>query len=162
MLVAVDERLRDAESEFPLEFRFSYERARLGVFGRDEHHEAFGRLRRAAEKAIETGRSEAMLAMLRSDEVSRGAFSKLRRGHSEWHQIVAALEQDDRAALWHAAHETETAHRAVPEAHAEAEAQGAARSAVLSGALNRLRLVRARVGRLESSSLGDGVAADSH
>ncbi len=157
----MDELLRAAESEFPLEFRFSYERAKVAVFGRHEHHEAFGRLSRAAEKAIATGRSGAMLEMLRSDGAQSGPFWKLARGHSEWHQIHAALEHGDREALWHEHDETETAIRAVPETHAETEALDAPRTAVLADELDRLRLVRARMGREESSGVQDGVAADA-
>ena len=160
-IVAVDELLRAAESEYPLEFRFSYERAKLLVFGRHEHHEAFGRLRRAAEKAIETGWSEAMLAMLRSDGAQSGPFRKLARGHSEWKQILAALESEDREALWHEHHETETAIRDVPETHAETEPLDASRAAVLADRLDRLRLVRARIGRGESSVVQNGVVADA-
>ncbi len=160
-VVALDERLRAAESEFPPEFRFSYQRARLVVFGRNEHHEAFGRLRRAAEKAIETGRSEAMLDMLRSDRAQSGPFWKLARGHSEWHQIVAALEHGDREALWHEHHETETAIRVVPETRGETESLDASRTAVLPDGLDRLRLVRARIGRRESSGVQGGIATDA-
>ena len=151
--VAIDERLRDAESEFPLEFRFSYERAKVAVFGRHEHHEAFRRLSRAAEKAIATGRSGAMLEMLRSDGAQSGPFWKLARGHSEWRQIHAALEHGDREALWREHHGTETAIRAVPEPHAKAEAPEASRNAVWSDGLDRLRLVRARIGVEESDRI---------
>ena len=157
-VVAVDELLRAAESEFPLEFRFSYERAKLVVFGRHKHHEAFGRLRRAAEKAIETGRSEAMLEMLRSDGAQNGPFWKLTRGHSEWHQMLAALERGGRESLWHEPHETQTATPVVPETHAETEALDASRTAVLADALDRLRLVRARIGAEQSSLAEDGEA----
>ena len=161
-VVAADELLRAAESEFPLEFRFSYERARLAVFGRHEHHEAFGRLRRAAEKAIETGRSEAMLEMLRSDGAQRGPFWKLTRGHSEWHQVLAALEHGDREALWHEHPETEAAMRVEPEAHAEPDALDTSRTADWGDGLSRLRLVRAQIGGEETSGIEDSVAADAH
>jgi hypothetical protein len=151
-LLAVDGLLRAAESEFPLEFRFSYERAKLVVFGRHEHHEAFGRLRRAAEKAIETGRSEAMLEMLRSDGARGGPFWKLARGHSEWRRILAALEHRDREALWHEHHETRAAIRVAPDRHAEVEAHTASRTAASSDELHRLRLVRARIAHGESAA----------
>ena len=159
--LAVDERLRAAESEFPLEFRFSYERAQRAVFGRHEHHEAFGLLRRAAEKAIATERSEAMLEMLRSDGAQSGPFWKLTRGHSEWHQIVEALEHGDREALWHQPHETETAHRVVPENRAATQALAASRPAVSEDGLDRLRLVRTRIGHEQTSVFRESVAADA-
>ena len=112
-LLAFDERLKAAEAEYPLDFRFSYERARLVVFGRHDHHEAFARLRLAAEKAIQTGRTETMLEMLRSDATRDGPFWRLSRGHSEWEQTHDALEHRDRDDLWHE-HIAETAVRTAP------------------------------------------------
>lgn len=156
-VVAVDEQLRAAESEFPLEFRFSYERAKLAVFGRHDHHEAFGRLRRAAEKAIKTGRSEWMLAMLRSDGVQNGPFWKLARGHPEWHQILAALENGNTETLWNEHHdETEIAVREAPEPPSEAQALDGS----LTHPLERLRHVRARLGLGESAAVEDGIGVD--
>jgi hypothetical protein len=132
-LLALDERLKAAEAEYPLDFRFSYERAKLAVFGRHDHHEAFARLRRAAEKAIETGRSDSMLEMLRIDGARDGPHWKLSRGHSEWQQLHDALEHRDRDALCHE-HTPETpVHAATPAA------------AKTPGAVDRLRAVRSRL-----------------
>ena len=168
-VLVIDERLKAAESEFPLEFRFSYERATLAVFGRHDHHEAFRRLRRAAEKAIETGRSEAMLEMLAKDGAPSGPLWKLARGHSEWRRILAALERSDRDALWHADPRAEAgavpeAHSEIPpethsEAHSEAEAPAASGTAAVANALKRLRLLRARMGNGEPALIQQGVGS---
>ena len=161
-VLVIDERLKAAESEFPLEYRFSYERATLAVFGRHDHHEAFRRLRRAAEKAIETGRSEAMLEMLAKDGAPSGPLWKLARGHSEWRRILAALERSDRDALWHADPRAEAG--AVPEAHSEihpethSETHSEAEAAV-ANALKRLRLLRARMGNGEPALIQQGVGS---
>jgi hypothetical protein len=132
-LLALDARLKAAEAEYPLDFRFSYERAELAVFGRYDHHEAFARLRRAAEKAIESGGSDSMLEMLQTDGGRNGPFWKLARGHSEWKQLHQALEHRDRGELWHE-HTPETpVHTASPAASKPPEA------------VDRLRAVRSRL-----------------
>ncbi len=132
-LLAFDERLKAAEAEYPLDFRFSYERAKLVVFGRHGHHEAFARLRLAAEKAIQTGRTETMLEMLRSDATRDRPFWKLSQGHSEWEQTHHALENRDRNDLWHK-HSAETTVAKQPPADANAQP-----------VVNRLWAVRSRL-----------------
>ena len=137
-LLALDQELRDAEEEFPLEFRFSYEGAMLVVFGKREHHEAFRRLRRAAEKAIETERSDAMLEMLRRDGAQNGPFWKLAHGHREWNAIQEALEHRDRDGLWH------------EYGHAEPERRDSPQASSHENALDRLRVMRERIVMHES------------
>ena len=137
-LPALDQELREAEAEFPLEFRFSYERASLAVFGKREHHEAFRLLRRAAEKAIETQDSDAMLEMLGRDGARNGAFWKLARGHGEWNAIHEALEHRDRERLRPVHGHTVLARQDPPQAPS------------LENALARLRVMRERMGRPES------------
>ena len=119
--------------------------------------EAFRRLRRAAEKAIETGRSEAMLEMLAKDGAPSGPLWKLARGHSEWRRILAALERSDRDTLWHADPRAEAG--AVPEAHSEAEAPEASGTAAVANALKRLRLLRTRMGHGEPALIQQGVGS---
>ena len=133
-LLTLDQELRDAEEEFPLDFRFSYERATLAVFGKHEHHEAFRRLRRAAEKAIETQTSDAMLEMLRRDGERNGPFWKLARGHRPWNAIHEALEHRDRQKLWH------------DHGHEEPVQPDPPRASSDDSALDRLRLMRERIG----------------
>ena len=140
-LLALDQELRDAEQEFPLEFQFSYERATLVVFGKREHHEAFRNLRRAAEKAIETQESDAMLEMLRRDGARNGPFWKLARGHREWNAIHEALEHRDRDRLWR------------EDVHAEPVRSDASHASKHENALDRLRVMRERIGVFESERL---------
>ena len=137
-LLALDQELRDAEEEFPLEFRFSYEGAMLVVFGKREHHEAFRRLRRAAEKAIVTQGSDAMLEMLRRDGARNGPFWKLAHGHREWNAIHEALEHRDRDRLWREHEHAEPVRRDSPQASSH------------ESALDRLRVMRERIGMRES------------
>jgi len=99
-LLALDGRLKAAEREFPWDYRFSYERARLAVYGRAEHHEAFYYLKRAAEKAIATERAAAMLARLEEDGGPKGRLRKLAVGHSEWALLHEALEHSESHRLW--------------------------------------------------------------
>ncbi len=105
-LLAVDRRLEAAEREFPSDYRFSYERGTLAVYGRAEHHEAFYHLSRAAEKAIGTDRTREMLSRLERDGSPDGRLRRLAVGHDEWSALHEALENRDRDRLWdaHARH----------------------------------------------------------
>ncbi len=111
-LLTIDRRLEAAEREFPSDYRFTYERARLAVYGRAEHHEAFYHLRRAAEKAIATERAREMLNRLEQDGGPHGRFRRLAIGHREWTALRDALEHIDRDRLWH----EHARHRPVPAA----------------------------------------------
>lgn len=101
-LPEVDRKLEAAERAFPSDYRFTYERATLAVYGRAEHHEAFYHLRRAAEKAIETERTREMLSRLEQDGRLNGRLRRLAVGHDEWSVLREALEGRDRDRLWHA------------------------------------------------------------
>ena len=105
-LPALDRRLEAAEREFPSDYRFTYERATLSVYGRADHHEAFFHLFRAAEKAIGTGRSLEMLDRLERDGRPDQRLRRLAAGHDEWSALHEALENRDRNRLWseHASH----------------------------------------------------------
>ena len=99
-MLAVDRRLEAAERAFPSDYRFTYARATLAVYGRAEHHEAFYHLRRAAEKAIATERAREMLDGLEEDGAPKGGLRRLAVGHAEWTQLHGALEYRDRNRLW--------------------------------------------------------------
>ena len=99
-LLGADRRLESAEREFPSDYRFSYERAALAVYGRANHHEAFSHLRRAAEKAIATQRSDDMLHRLETDARPGGPLRRLALGHDEWSALTEALEHSDPDRLW--------------------------------------------------------------
>ena len=63
------------------------------------HHVAFDAMVRAAQKAIEHGKADEMLASLTSDKDAE--FYKLSRGHSEWTLIEQALRDRDKSKLNH-------------------------------------------------------------
>ncbi len=87
----------DAEKKYPRDYRFSYERAKLSIKGITSHHEAFGALALAAEKAIDNGKAQEMLDSLMADK--DGDFYKLSHGHREWETLIQALKIKDKAAL---------------------------------------------------------------
>ena len=87
----------DAEKKYPIDYRFPYERAKLSIKGITSHHEAFGALSLAAEKAIDNGKSQEMLDSLMADK--DGDFYKLSRGHREWQTLLQALNNKDKRGL---------------------------------------------------------------
>jgi len=87
----------EAEKKYPRDYRFPYERAKLSIKGITSHHEAFGALSAAAEKAIDNGTAQEMLDSLIADK--DGDFYKLSRGHHEWQALVQALSNKDKRAL---------------------------------------------------------------
>jgi len=87
----------DAEKKYPNDYRFPYERAKLSIVGVATHHEAFGALSVAAEKAIDNARAQEMLDNLTADKDSD--FYKLSRGHREWQTLLEALRNRDKATL---------------------------------------------------------------
>ncbi len=100
-IAAVDRKIESAEREHATDYRYTLERAGLAVFGRAEHHEAFHLLRKAADKAIATGKAAEMLEQLERDGGSRGRLRKLSVGHVEWTELREALATEDRERLWH-------------------------------------------------------------
>lgn len=115
-LLAVDRRLAAAEQELPSDYRFTYERAKLAVFGRAEHHEAFHHLKRAAEKAIRTGQAAELLARLEADGARGGPLRRLAVGHREWGILLHALEERDARHLFEISAPPHAAHAAGNEA----------------------------------------------
>ena len=84
------------EKQYPRDYRFPYERAKLAVKG-SQRTEAFKALNVAAEKAITTGKANEMLNGLETDK--SGDFSKLSQGRFEWSRLVAALKKKDTSLL---------------------------------------------------------------
>jgi ABC-type amino acid transport substrate-binding protein len=84
-----------AEKQYPNDYRFPYERAKLAVMGPQSrsHDEAFNALSLAAEKAINSGKAREMLDGLEADK--SGDFHKLSHGHHEWNQLAKALTSKD-------------------------------------------------------------------
>jgi hypothetical protein len=93
--------LKAAEKDYPKDYRFPYEQAKLSISPQEthSHHEAFDAIMRAAQKAIEYGKADEMLASLTSDK--DGDFYKLSRGHSEWQVVERALRDKDESQLRH-------------------------------------------------------------
>ena len=91
--------LAKIEKQYPRDYRFPYERAKLAVKGPHDssHSEAFKALNAAAEKAISTGKADEMLSGLESDKT--GDFTILSHGHQEWSRLVAALKRKDPSLL---------------------------------------------------------------
>jgi hypothetical protein len=86
---AVQAKLAKAQAEFTWDYRFSYERAKLAVYGKAHHDEAFYHLFRAAEIAIKNGDADRMIQALQND--GSGVFHPL-TDHSEWQTINNALK----------------------------------------------------------------------
>ncbi|HKN82756.1 MAG TPA: hypothetical protein VJW17_04950 [Pyrinomonadaceae bacterium] len=86
------------EKQYPRDYRFPYERAKLVVKGSQANsREAFKALNNAAEKAISAGKANEMLNGLETDKT--GDFSRLSQGRYEWGRLVAALKRKDPSLL---------------------------------------------------------------
>jgi hypothetical protein len=85
------------ERQYPRDYRFPYERAKLAVKVSPARTDAFKALTDAAEKAIHTGKANEMLTGLETDKT--GDFSKLSQGRFEWARLVAALKKRDTTLL---------------------------------------------------------------
>jgi hypothetical protein len=88
--------LAKVEKQYPRDYRFPYERAKLAVTG-SHRAEAFKALNAAAEKAITTGKANEMLSGLETDKADD--FSKLSQARPEWSRLVAALKKKDTSLL---------------------------------------------------------------
>ena len=88
--------LAKVEKQYPRDYRFPYERAKLAVKV-SQRAAAFKALNVAAEKAITTGKANEMLSGLETDK--SGDFSKLSQGRFEWSRLVAALKKKDTSLL---------------------------------------------------------------
>ena len=88
-----------AEKQYPNDYRFPYERAKLAVKASQlhSHDQAFSALSLAAEKAINTGKAHEMLHGLEADKA--GDFQKLSHGHHEWKELAKALKNKDASLL---------------------------------------------------------------
>jgi hypothetical protein len=89
--------LAKTEKQYPNDYRFPYERAKLAVKVKRSHKEAFAALSIAAEKAINTGKAQEMLNGLAADR--RRDFQKLSHEQHEWAQLEEALKSNDKTLL---------------------------------------------------------------
>ena len=87
------------EKQYPRDYRFPYERAKLAANGSkaNSRNEAFKALSVAAEKAISTGKANEMLSGLEADKT--GDFQKLAQGRQEWTKLLTALKRRDTSLL---------------------------------------------------------------
>ncbi len=94
------------EHEYPNDYRFPYERAKLSAVAPEEKSRdaAFQALFIAAQRAIKAGKSAEMLHGLEADRFRD--FRKLARGHVEWSQLVQSLKNRDATRLATNAHST--------------------------------------------------------
>jgi len=88
--------LAKVEKQYPRDYRFPYERAKLAMTG-SHSSAAFKALNAAAEKAIQSGKTGEMLSGLEEDK--QGDFSKISQARSEWSRLVAALKRKDTSLL---------------------------------------------------------------
>jgi len=88
---AIFQAFAKAEKQYPNDYRFPYERAKLAIneFQSSFHDQAFNALSLAAERAISIGKAHEMLDRLEADKADD--FHKLSHGHSEWNQLRKAL-----------------------------------------------------------------------
>jgi hypothetical protein len=88
-----------AEKQYPGDYRFPYERAKLAIKESEaySHDEAFSALSVAAEMAINSGKAHEMLDDLKADK--GGDFHKLSHGHHEWADLTKALKRKDTTLL---------------------------------------------------------------
>jgi hypothetical protein len=95
------------EKEYPNDYRFPYERARLTARASEakSRDAAFQALFLAAQRAIKSGKAAEMLQGLETDK-SRD-FRKLSHGRVEWAQIVQSLKNRDATLLATNTHSTQ-------------------------------------------------------
>ena len=96
---AILEAFATAEKQYPNDYRFPYERAKLAIKASETHahEEAFAALSLAAEKAINSGKAHEMLDSLEADK--SGDFHKLSHGHVEWTQVEETLKSKEKNPL---------------------------------------------------------------
>ena len=83
----------------PNNYQLTYQRAKLKLKGDFNHHHTreFELLFTAAKKAIDSQQAESMLAQLKEDRPTR--FKYLSFGHTEWNNLLKALEQKNKQFL---------------------------------------------------------------
>ena len=93
----IDEALQALEQKYPLDYRYTYERAKIANVGSHAHKEAYRVLFHAGQKAIDGGKAADMLRDLEKD--SDREFFELAHGHGEWNTLMEALKTNNRSKL---------------------------------------------------------------
>lgn len=78
-------------------YTLSYARAKLNITEGDNHQREWSLLFAAAHKAIANNQTQEMLTQLRKDALGR--FKNFVTGHTEWQQLIDALEKQDQSLL---------------------------------------------------------------
>ena len=91
--------LDEAETKYPADYRFPYERAKLEVDDPGSHEKTVvGPLFSAAQIAIDNGKADEMLADLERSKVKEfGEFSREHQG--DWNTLTEALRKKDKSLL---------------------------------------------------------------
>lgn len=89
----IQQKLAKAQLAYTWDYRFTYEWAKLAIYGTRTHDEAFNLLYLSCEKAIGNGDADKMRRNIESDRLIH--FERLSHGHPEWDVIVNALETKD-------------------------------------------------------------------
>lgn len=92
----VSQELVTAQNQYPIDYRFSYQRAKLFVDQGKDHDETFAILFAAAKTAIVNNNAPAMLSDLDRDKST--SFSRL-TDHDEWPTLLNALTRNDPSTL---------------------------------------------------------------
>lgn len=93
---AFEREIKDAESKFPEDYRFTYQKVKIEAAASKSHHEAFEILFGAGEKAIKSGKSAEFLSDLQKDG---NMDLKRLTAHKEWTVLENALRRNDSKAL---------------------------------------------------------------
>lgn len=92
----IAEALALAENNYPKDYRFPYEHAKMTVAG-SVHHHAFNLLYIAAQRAIDAGEADLLLTDLEKHKDAE--FQRCSKGHDEWTILENALKKRDKKAL---------------------------------------------------------------
>lgn len=92
----IAEALTLAENNYPKDYRFPYEHAKMTVAG-SVHHHAFNLLFIAGQRAIDAGEADLLLADLEKHKDLE--FQRCSKGHDEWTILENALKKKDKKVL---------------------------------------------------------------
>ncbi|MGB9180475.1 MAG: hypothetical protein WCB68_14680, partial [Pyrinomonadaceae bacterium] len=92
----IAEALPLAENNYPKDYRFPYEHAKMTVAG-SVHHHAFNLLYIAGQRAIDAGEADLLLADLEKHKDAE--FQRCSKGHDEWTILEDALRKKDKKML---------------------------------------------------------------
>lgn len=97
----LDEELKKAELTYPTDYRFTFERSVINVYGHKTHNEAFMLIYNAAEKSIKSGKAKDLIQVMNSEGELKGVNHDYWRltDHPEWTQIMKALNTNNQSLI---------------------------------------------------------------